>query len=321
MIAAPDSLAIDIADARALKFRATSGDKEALREAARQFESLMVAQMLKSMRQTRFSEEDDPLTGGESLKLYQGMLDQQWAAKLSNGRGLGFADMLVKSLERQAGQTDQAEAAASQQAPAADANQGSSTLPRLGGASRPSLPAEAPVTPPAAALPALSGKPGLGSVSSQPGADERKRLFLDALRPHAEAAEAATGVPARFILAQAALESGWGDKEIRGGEGQSSFNLFGIKAGRGWSGASVETTTTEYRQGMPMKLTQSFRAYADYGAGFTDYANLLKSRYGDAVSTDAETFAQGLAKGGYATDPAYAGKLKAVIASVAMAGL
>lgn len=321
MIAAPDSLAIDIADARALKFRATSGDKEALREAARQFESLMVAQMLKSMRQTRFSEEDDPLTGGESLKLYQGMLDQQWAAKLSNGRGLGFADMLVKSLERQAGQTDQVEAAASQQAPAADANQGSSTLPRLGGASRPSLPAEAPVTPPAAALPALSGKPGLGSVSSQPGADERKRLFLDALRPHAEAAEAATGVPARFILAQAALESGWGDKEIRGGEGQSSFNLFGIKAGRGWSGASVETTTTEYRQGMPMKLTQSFRAYADYGAGFTDYANLLKSRYGDAVSTDAETFAQGLAKGGYATDPAYAGKLKAVIASVAMTGL
>lgn len=327
MIAAPDSLAIDVVDARALKFRAASGDKDALREAARQFESLMVAQMLKSMRQTRFSEEDDPLTGGDSLKLYQGMLDQQWAAKLANGRGLGFADMLVKHLERQAGLPDQA----ADQAAAGTAGKQAAGVPYQGGmltatpgatpaVSVPALPATQSVTQSATQSATSTGKPAAMGLSFQTSAGERKQQFLDSLRPHAEAAEAATGVPARFILAQAALESGWGDKEIRAADGQASFNLFGIKAGKSWSGDSVESTTTEYRQGIPMKLTQRFRAYADYGAAFTDYANLLKSRFGDAMSADAGTFAQGLANGGYATDPAYAGKLKAVIASVAMAG-
>ena len=340
MFAAADTLAIDITDAQALKYRAATGDKEALRGAARQFESLMVAQMLKSMRQTRFSEDDDPLAGGESLKLYQGLLDQQWAAKMANGRGLGFADMLVKHLERQAGLTDQAVANATgiatniatdiatdkavpetaEKSPAGDQFQTPGSFPTATG---PFHTLSSPVVT-AIPSPALAAKPTFTPAAAPvppPRVGDRKQLFLESLRPHAEAAEAETGVPARFILAQAALESGWGDKEIRGGDGQSSFNLFGVKAGRGWDGESVETTTTEYRQGIPMKLNQRFRAYADYGAAFTDYANLLKSRYGEAVSPDAETFAQGLAKGGYATDPAYPGKLKAVIASVAMTGM
>jgi flagellar protein FlgJ len=152
----------------------------------------------------------------------------------------------------------------------------------------------------------------------------RKQAFLETMQPHAEAAAAATGVPARFILAHAALESGWGEREIRDAAGAASHNLFGIKAGASWDGASVQTLTTEYRQGMPMKLQQNFRAYDDYSAGFTDYANLLKSRYGAALAaadSSGEVFAKGLAAGGYATDPAYAGKLKSVIASVAMAGV
>ncbi len=318
---APDSLAIDVVGARSLKFRAASGDKEALREAARQFESLMVAQMLKSMRQTRFSEEDDPLTGGDSLKLYQGMLDQQWAAKLANGRGLGFADMLVKHLERQAGLPMDAGALGEAEGagkalplPASPARGGGepSILPARGGG-------RAGEHSPLVASP-TQAKTAPAPAAGELRFGERRQQFLDSLRPHAEAAEAATGVPANFILAQAALESGWGDKEIRAADGQASFNLFGIKAGKSWNGDAVETSTTEYRQGVPMKLTQRFRAYADYGAAFTDYASLLKSRFGDAVSTNADTFAQGLANGGYATDPAYAGKLKAVIASVAMAG-
>lgn len=321
MIAAPENLAIDIADARALKLRATSGDRGALREAARQFESLMVAQMLKGMRQTRFSDEDDPLAGGESFKLYQGLLDQQWAARMAAGRGLGFAEAMVKHLERQAGIAGQA----ADPAPAQAETGAPPRSPGAPAAARPDVPAagfewqrtppsvRARVPPPAS--PAM--QPGL---VAQMSAGERKQAFLESLRPHAEAAEQATGVPANFILAQAALESGWGSREIRHADGQASHNLFGIKAGRGWTGESVETATTEYRQGLPMKLTQRFRAYEDYAAAFTDYAGLLKSRYGEAVSADADTFAQGLANGGYATDPAYAGKLKAVIASVAMAG-
>lgn len=319
MIAAPETLAIDITDARALKLRATSGDKGALREAARQFESLMVAQMLKGMRQTRFSEEDDPLSGGESVKLYQGLLDQQWAARMASGRGLGFAEAMVQHLERQAGfpqrstepAAGQAVASPPGQAAAATSPSRPEVLPTGFGQTRPAPGARVPATP------APAWPPGF---PAQLAGAERKQAFLESLRPHAEAAELATGVPANFILAQAALESGWGAREIRDGAGNASFNLFGIKAGRGWSGESVETTTTEYRQGLPVKLTQRFRAYEDYAAAFTDYASLLKSRYGEAVSRDADTFAQGLANGGYATDPAYAGKLKAVIASVATAG-
>ncbi len=312
MLAAAENLAVGVADAQALKARAASGDKEALRSAARQFESLMVAQMLKTMRQTRFSDEDDPLTGGDSLKLYRELLDQQWAARLSKGRGLGFADMLVKHLERQAGVP--AEAGRTLPTPA---------LPASGeGDNRAEpLPISAPFTSPAGG----GGREGEAAVSGKAAtsAGERKQRFLESLRPHAEAAEAATGVPARFVLAQAALESGWGEKEIRAADGQASFNLFGIKAGRNWGGESVEAVTTEYRQGLAMKLTQRFRAYPDYTAAFTDYANLLRSRFGEAVKAgdDAAAFAKGLADAGYATDPGYAGKLRAVIASVAMVGV
>jgi flagellar protein FlgJ len=300
-----ERLAVDVADAQALKGRATSGDPEALRSAARQFESLLVAQMLKTMRETRFSDEDDPLSGGDGVKLYRELLDQQWAAKLTNGRGLGFAEMMVKAMESRGmtGALDDASPAASGASPTVEA--------------KPNY--VAPVVAPESPRAAESAAAVTGTVASTAGVS-RKQAFLATLQPHAEVAAAATGVPSRFILAHAALESGWGQREIRGADGGASHNLFGIKAGAGWAGAAVRTLTTEYRQGLPMQLEQSFRAYDDYSAAFTDYARLLKSRYGEALSGDSEAFAQGLATGGYATDPAYAGKLKAVIASVAMAG-
>ncbi|MDP2788329.1 MAG: flagellar assembly peptidoglycan hydrolase FlgJ [Pseudomonadota bacterium] len=301
MIATGERLAIDVADVQALKARAASGDPAALRSAARQFESLMMAQMLKTMRETRFSDEDDPMTGGEGVKLYQELLDQQWASKLSSGRGLGFAEMMVKAMESRGMNVGAA--------PEATPVPGC-----VGCAVRTESPAMVrtahPTTEAAATVPVAA------SVGN------RKQAFLETMQPHAEAAAEATGVPSRYILAHAALESGWGEREIRGQNGEASHNLFGIKAGRNWDGASVQTLTTEYRQGMPMKLAQNFRAYDDYSAGFTDYAKVLKSRYGAALAAgaDGDAFANGLAAGGYATDPAYAGKLKAVIASVAMAG-
>jgi len=301
-LTANDSLAVDVTGALALKARAAAGDKGALRAAAQQFESLMIGMMLKSLRETKFSEEDDPMTSGEGVKLYRDLLDQQWADKLSKGRGIGFADMIVKSMEKYA-------------AP-----------PPVGAG----LPAIATVASPSAAIATVAsraspllqvGVPSDSQKAVLPAASDRKRTFLETLRPHAEAASASTGVPADTILAHAALESGWGAREIRGSDGSASHNLFGIKAGSNWQGAAVATLTTEYRQGMPVKLEQRFRAYADYGAAFSDYASLLKARYGAALaSNDAGGFATGLAAAGYATDPAYAGKLKSVIASVAMTG-
>jgi len=285
-----DSLAVGVSDAQALKAKAASGDPEALKAAARQFEAMMVAQLLKGMRDTHFiSQEDDPF-GGQSLKLYQELLDQQWAARISQGRGLGYAEMLTKALQKQV--QDAGEAAVSPAAETANAG---------------------------AAVGAIDRPKTLPAVSANTPAKDYKRSFIDRLRPQAEAAAQTTGLPTDFILAHAALESGWGSREIRSADGHTSHNLFGIKAGSNWQGESATAATTEYRQGRAVRVNQGFRSYADYGQAFDDYAHLLGSRYAPAVNAgkDAHAFTQALAAGGYATDPAYSKKLQAVIASVA----
>ena len=139
------------------------------------------------------------------------------------------------------------------------------------------------------------------------------------LRHHdaAQAAERATGIPAAFMVAQAAHETGWGRREIRAADGSNAFNLFGVKAGAHWKGPVAEVTTTEYVDGQARKVTAKFRAYSSYEESFADYAKLMKSspRYAGVVA-NADTaggFAQGLQRAGYATDPAYADKLGRVI--------
>ena len=147
-------------------------------------------------------------------------------------------------------------------------------------------------------------------------------LFRSAgfVQQHTEAAQAAeqqTGIPAAFMVAQAAHETGWGRKEIRHADGSPSYNLFGIKAGGDWKGAVAEVTTTEYVNGKATKSVQKFRAYGSYAESFADYARLMKDspRYAQTVAraSDASAFARGLQKAGYATDPAYADKLTRVI--------
>ena len=133
----------------------------------------------------------------------------------------------------------------------------------------------------------------------------------------AKSAEGATGIPASFMVAQAAHETGWGKKAIRMADGSNSFNLFGIKAGADWKGATAKVMTTEFVNGQAKKLTQTFRAYSSYDESFADYARLMKTspRYRDVVAQagNAQAFAQGLQRAGYATDPAYADKLGRVI--------
>lgn len=143
------------------------------------------------------------------------------------------------------------------------------------------------------------------------------RGFVEKLQPEAEAVSRETGIPARFLLGHAALESGWGRSEIRGKDGTSSHNLFGIKAGSGWQGRTVDTMTTEYVDGVAQKRVETFRAYDSYRDAFRDYASLLKSqeRYAEVLknTNDARAYAAELQRAGYATDPRYADKLAAVI--------
>ncbi len=285
--ASVESLASDVRGAEALRFKASSGDPEALRAAAKQFESMFLGIVLKTMRETRFSAEDDPFANSSSLKLYQELLDQQWAQKMSSGRGLGFAEAMYAALSRNVAQP----------APAADTT-----------------------TPLAVSDTATASTPTANSAAgTTSGTLDGRQTFVEALRPHAEKAAQTLGIPAKFILAQAALETGWGKREIVAEDGGNSYNLFGIKAGSTWDGAVVEQVTTEYQQGLAVKKTQAFRAYSGYEAAFKDYAALLQRRYPQAAAAGAaaDEFAAGLVAGGYATDPAYAAKVQRLIAQLA----
>ncbi len=164
----------------------------------------------------------------------------------------------------------------------------------------------------------LTAATRLDSIESNPGRKlNPAESFVRKHQAAADAAERATGIPAANILGQAALESGWGKREIRANDGSNSHNLFGIKAGPGWKGKVAEVTTTEYIGGVARKVTAKFRAYDSYEDAFKDHGRLLSQspRYSQAVAQadSVRAYAQGLQRGGYATDPAYADKLTQVI--------
>lgn len=154
--------------------------------------------------------------------------------------------------------------------------------------------------------------------------DARQQAFLDDILPHAQKAARALGVSADIIAAHAALESGWGQAPLRRADGSSSHNLFGIKAGQGWRGERIAALTTEHQDGADVKQVAPFRAYADYDGAFADYVGLLSSsprfRAVRGVGSDAAAFAAVLARGGYATDPAYASKLQQTVNRLRGAG-
>ena len=165
------------------------------------------------------------------------------------------------------------------------------------------------------------GKPGAVKHAVPSAYNENfQQDFVQKLMPHAEQASRETGIPAHQMVGQAALESGWGKREIKMPDGSSSHNLFGIKAGPGWNGKVAEVMTTEYHNGVANKQVEKFRAYGSYAEAFKDYAGMLSSnpRYAEVMkqADSAQGFANALQKAGYATDPNYGDKLSKVIKSV-----
>ena len=172
------------------------------------------------------------------------------------------------------------------------------------------------------ATPAAAGVPVAKTIDAT--LSQKQVEFVQSVQASAQSASAQTGIPATFMVAQAAHESGWGKREIRNADGSSSHNLFGVKAGASWTGPTADITTTEWIGGEPQKVTAKFRAYASVDDAFQDYAKLMKQspRYAGVVTraaqspmsaASAQDFAQGLQRAGYATDPAYADKLTRVI--------
>ena len=279
-----------------LKQAAKAGAPEALKGAATQFEAMFINMMMKSMRDAT---PQDELTGSEQTKMFTGMLDQQLSQNMAK-RGVGLADMLIRQLSAQA---------TSAQALAIGGDQNvrtSAAMPEARTA------AELISTPGALLAPSTITHAASGRAQAP-----HVRAFQEKLAGHADAAEKVTGIPAKFMLSQAALETGWGRREIRNQDGSSANNLFGIKAGPGWKGKVASAVTTEYVNGVPHTRVEKFRAYDSYADSFKDYAKLISNnpRYEKvlAAAGDASSFAHGLQKAGYATDPLYAAKLTRII--------
>ena len=249
-------LAFDARSLDALRSRAAADPKSAVRETARQFEALFMQELMKSMRATTMG---GGLGGDDTAGAQMGteMLDSQYASQLSGLPG-GLSEAITRHLERQMGLSP-------------------GPIPHTGSANN--------TPPPLAAQPAPTRIPQLGAAG-----------FVQQHGAAAREAEAATGIPAAFMVAQAAHETGWGRKEIRHADGTPAFNLFGIKAGAGWRGPVAEVTTTEYVGGTPRKTVEKFRAYGSYAESFADYARLMKDspRYSGVVARVSALASAGL---------------------------
>ena len=280
------SLAADTQSLSNLKFAAGSNSPEAIQETAKQFESLFMRELVKSMREAtpKSGMLDSP--GGD---LATDLLDQQMSVQMSGQPG-GLSDLIAAQLTRQSSAASAA-VTASASATKGSGLSAADTAKSLSSYARHSV---------------NSHKP----TSAQTD-------FVNRHDAVAAKVEQATGIPASFMIGQAGHETGWGQHEIKLRGGAPSYNLFGIKAGSNWTGKVAEVTTTEYSNGVATKKVARFRAYDSYEASFKDYAKMITDspRYAQAKQQTSSpiAFASGLQKAGYATDPEYARKVSAAI--------
>jgi len=293
--AAAPTTPLDFQGFAALRQAARDRREDGALLAARQFEALVLQMMVKGMRQ---ASPGDPFFSSSSGKVYRDLFDQQLAMRLSEARTVGLADMLVQQL-RQSG--------------------------ALGAEDRGQHRAVSLAPPRRGLFPAISGtraeEPPPDDVMNAAPAEARDAIsrfgghedFVWALKPHAVRAARALGVDPGILIAQAALETGWGRSVIRQGDGGSGFNLFGIKADPRWRGDYVTVPTLEYEAGVAVRRHAAFRSYASVAESFQDYVNLVRNnpRYARALekAADPRAYVRELQAAGYATDPGYAEKI------------
>ncbi|SEK51374.1 flagellar protein FlgJ [Pseudoxanthomonas sp. GM95] len=318
--------------------KSTTASPEQIKKASKELETQFASMLVKSMRSTTGG---DPLGGNDTT--YRDMYDQQLAKELTKGRGLGLSSVIEKQLSRDNGGAQDTKALDTT-LPSAHSNTGAPMPLRpqsTSGTAFPfttsQLPLRAPTSANGAVPVATGGSLSLASSSAgvslqampamaMPQAPQELDLsdcqldcsspeaFVQSIWPHAQKAAEALGVPAKALVAQAALETGWG-RRLAGKQGVTSNNLFGIKAGSSWDGDSVNVATTEYTNGVRHAERANFRAYGSAADSFADYTRLLgNDRYAAARGTGQDThrFATALQRAGYATDPHYASKLTAI---------
>ena len=302
---ASNRFVLDMKAAQDLRTKLRQDPQAGLKEAAKQFESMFVQMVMKSMRDAT---PQDGIFNSDATRFYTSVLDQQMAQQMGATGQLGFARQIERQLGRMLAAQGDGSIENDSSVASLRTNSRLSGMPAdaIQGAER-NAGSRVPAATDAATLPANAA----GNASSS-----GSREFVNRLWPEAVEASRTTGVPAHFLVAHAALETGWGKSEIRRADGSTSYNLFGIKAGKSWQGDSVEATTTEYVNGVAQTTKERFRAYGSYAEAFRDYASLLANnpRFSSVVGQqDGTAFARSLQQAGYATDPMYADKLSRII--------
>lgn len=272
----------DFESMAALRQQAKQDPQATLKQVAQHFESLYLNMMLKSMRQASLG---DPIFDSNNSGVYRDMYDSQIALQLSQQNGIGIADMLVKQLQGHIGETVTEAKAGNTLTVPTEIRSDTSLLSRV----------------------------VLQRNNPDPVQFSSHQEFVETLMPHAEKAAEELEVAPQVLIAQAALETGWGQHVQKLANGKSSYNLFNIKADTRWDGDSLKVNTLEYRDGVARQERAAFRIYESYAQSFSDYVDFIKTnpRYESALQTvaDPESYAKELQHAGYATDPHYADKV------------
>jgi len=311
-----------------LRQKALGNDKDAIREVANQFESMFASMLIKSMRQANEAFETDSPFNNKNTKFYTDMQDKQLALDISRHGSLGLADALVRQLDPTSiirpepvpqeqlmmpGSERAKMIDLNQASPTVEFNQPDKTIPSINMASE-RIDRKEPIDRTDQAV-VVATKEAVSKT--EPPVFTDKNSFIETLMPYAKKVAKTLGISPAVLIAQSALETGWGKKIINNADAQSSFNLFNIKAHKSWQGDKVSKHSLEVENGVGVKRRSDFRAYQDYEHSFSDYGHFITTnqRYQEALQqgTDAERYVEELQKAGYATDPQYADKIKQIM--------
>jgi flagellar protein FlgJ len=283
-------------------------DPEALREISKKFESMFVQQMLKSMRDANAVFGEDNVFSSKETEFHQEMMDQQMVLNLTSGEGIGLAKTMFQQMQQLYGHPV-APGAESDSIKTLERNLRPLSITPFGPSIKPLVSALNETS--------LSTK-GSVHTGTKTAVAKTQEEFLTKMKPYAEKAAAELNVGTDVLLAQAALETGWGKHLIHDTQGNNTFNIFNIKA-TSWQGKSVAVNTLENKQGVTQQERANFRQYDGYAQSFADYVALIKNsaRYKNALAAgdDSKAYAEALQKAGYATDPDYANKIKSLLNS------
>lgn len=310
-----NSNVLDTHNLDSLRKRAQGNDEGALKEVAKQFESLFTNMLMKSMREANAAFETDSPMNNNYTQFYRDMQDKQMAADMSQTGSLGLADVIVKQLSNDGGNY----------MPASSLKGDTNPLQNL----RPAKTVDKTLAKniEANAIPTVDadGNAAVGTIKVDPtlsAATAKMQFnspeeFVASLAPFADTVAKRLNVSPDVLLAQAALETGWGKKVSTDNKGDSSHNLFNIKADKRWDGPTASVDTLEFNDGVAKREKHQFRSYENFESSFNDFANFLQSgdRYSNALSNSADSaqFLNGLQQAGYATDPNYAAKIQNVM--------